>query len=216
MQSFKEFVASGPAFIAAPRARGSNLGPTNPYADPAKDPLAQPNIVSIQNVRAGRVFDARCIEMTPESKKQAIEAMIAAVRSILTDETARVETKAQEDQNKFGIDTTWGKLYPNVVQFENGVKIEYWQTATQNIAGRGLWAMKDIGQRPWQVTKEKMGLKTSPEHFYKSQFENELTDLANRQILRGWPQNWEISTDVVGRGIKLLLVEPKIIQSGSA
>lgn len=211
MQSFKEFVATGPAFVATAKARGANLGPTNPYSDSAKDPLAQPNIISIQNVRAGRVFDARCLEMNPESKKRAIEAMMAAVRSILTDEKARVETKAQEDQNKFGVDTTWGKLYPNVVQFENGVKIEYWQTATQNIAGRGLWAMKDIGQRPWQVTKEKMGLKTSPEHFYKSQFENELTDLANQQILIGWPQNWKIDTTTAGRDIKLLLKQPEIV-----
>ena len=113
--------------------------------------------------------------------------------------------KAKEDQKKFGIETAWGKLYPNVIQLKNGIRLEYWQTATQNIFGRGLWSAKDVNQRSWQVAKEKMGLTTSPEHFYKSQFENELTDLANQKILIGWTQNWKITTTIAGRDIDLLL-----------
>lgn len=206
MQGFKEFIASGPALIAtSKKSRGANSNPHNPYADPENDPLSKPNIISIQNVRAGRVFDVRYLKMNPESKKRAIEAMMSAVRNILTDEKARVETKAKEDQRKFGTETAWGKLYPNVVQLKNGIRMEYWQTATQNIFGRGLWSAKDVNQRSWQVTKEKMGLTTSPEHFYKSQFENELTDLANQKILIGWTQNWKITTTIAGRDIELLL-----------
>ena len=213
MQSFKEFVATDRAFASLlPRSgqqRGASLGPVNPYAE--NDPLAKPNIISIQNVRAGRIFDARCLEMqSQEARKKAVAAMLAAVRSVLTDENAKVETTG-DDRQDFGPATTWGKLYPNVDPFENGIRLEYRRTATQNIAGRGLWSLKDIGRRPFQVTGEKLGLRTSPEDFYKKQFENELQDLANQGILLGWPQNWKITTTTAARDIKLLLKEPEII-----
>lgn len=208
MKSFKEFVATDQTFPgllpSIKKARGANF-PTNPYEE-------DPGIISVQNVRAGRVFDARCLDMkNPEAKRKAIDAMMGAVRSILTDGQAEVETVAEEDQQKFGRRASWGELYPNTRQFENGIQIEYWQTATQNMIGRTLWSMGDIGRRPWQVAKEKIGLRTSPEHFYRSQFENELTTLANQKILLGWPQNWSIDTTIAARNIKLLLKPAQIV-----
>ena len=211
MQNFKEFIASGPAFVATSKSRGTNSSPHNPYADPENDHLTEPNIISIQNVRAGRVFDARCLEMNPESKKKAIEAMVSAVRGILIDGTATVSTVAPEDVHKFGRSVTWGQLYPNAIPFENGINIEYWQTATRNILGRMGWSANNVTTSPLQVAMQKAGLDTSPEHFYEKQFENELAGLANQKILIGWPQNWKTGTTIFGRDIKLLLKQPEII-----
>lgn len=209
MRSFKEFVASGPAFVASSQSRGANLGPTNPHA-----PEQNSGIISIQNVRAGRIWDARCLDMNPQSKKQAIEAMLGAVKNILTsdgrEESARVQV-ADVDREKLGKEALWGQLFPNAVPFENGIHVQYRPTATRNLVGRSLWSMGDVNRRPFQVAAEKMGLRQNPETFYKRQFENELEQLKNNRLLIGWPENWEIDTTVAGRDIILRLKEPKII-----
>ena len=185
MQGFKEFMATDLPPILQ-KTRGGNLPKGH----------TDPDIISVQNVNAGRTFDAGPKSIDP------IDAMMSAVRSILTDEGATVETIGK-DQQKFGSATAWGKLYPNVTRTGNEIQIQYWQTATQNIFGKAAWSTEDMTERPWQVAKEKLGLRTSPEHFYRSQFENELTRLANQKLLLGWPENWKISTATIGRDITL-------------
>jgi hypothetical protein len=175
-------------------------------ADSNSEKSAPGRIVSFQAVRAGHVLDARC--PNPEDsklKEKAIAAMEAAVKYVLTDEDAEVETVAQEDRRKFGGTTKWSKLYPISRKTNDGIRIEYWQTATKNLMGRSLTSLRDIQQRPVQVPLEKLGLRVSPEHFYRGQFENELQQLANNNILLGWPQNWEIDTTIPGRDIIISL-----------